>query len=271
MTDYYNTLGISKQATADEIKKSYRKLASQHHPDKGGDTKKFQEIEEAYRTLSDPEKRAQYDNPQPQHYGGMPPGFEDVFAQAFGQGFGDIFGNRRAQPIRNKNLNLQTYITLEDAFNGKELIADIQLPSGGNQTLEVKIPQGIRDGTVLRLSSMGDDSIPNAPRGDIHLSVHITQHQIFQRSNDDLVMTLLLNCLEAVVGCVRRFDTIDGRTLEMNIPAGTQHGQVMSVQGHGMPNMSDNRMRGRLLLNISLYVPKNITESQKDLIRQIIS
>jgi molecular chaperone DnaJ len=84
-------------------------------------------------------------------------------------------------------------------------------------------------------------------------------------------MTLQLNCLEAVVGCVRRFDTIDGRTLEMNIPAGTQHGQVMSVQGHGMPNMSDNRMRGRLLLNISLYVPKNLTDSQKDLIRQLIS
>jgi len=271
MADYYNTLGVSKQANADEIKKAYRKLASQHHPDKGGDTQKFQEIEEAYRTLSDPEKRQHYDNPQPQFGGGVPPGFEDIF-NAFGNNpFGDMFGARRAQPVRNRTLNLQTYITLEDAFHGKELIANIQLPSGRDQMLEVKIPAGIRDGTVLRLSGMGDDSIPNVPRGDIHLSVHVNQHPVFQRSNDDLLMTLQLNCLEAIVGTTQRFDTIDGKTLEMNIPPGTQHGQVMSVQGHGMPNMSDNRMRGRLLLNVSLSVPKNLTEAQKDLIRQIIS
>jgi curved DNA-binding protein len=275
MADYYNTLGVSKQANADEIKKAYRKLASQHHPDKGGDTQKFQEIEEAYRTLSDPEKRQQYDNPQPQFGsgfgGGVPPGFEDVFSQAFGHGFGDIFGARRAQPVRNRTLNLLTYITLEDAFNGKELIANIQLPSGRDQMLEVKIPAGIRDGTVLRLAGMGDDSIGNIPRGDIHLSVHVNQHPVFQRSNDDLLMALQLNCLEAIVGCTKRFDTIDGRTLEINIQPGTQHGQVMSVQGHGMPNMSDNRMKGRLLLNISIIIPKNLTEEQKNIIRQIIS
>jgi curved DNA-binding protein len=272
--DYYNILGVDRSASQDDIKKAYRKLAAKHHPDRGGDTAKFQEISAAYDTLGNPDKKAQYDNPQPQgfqQYGGMPPGFEDVFAQAFGHGFGDIFGQRRQQPVRNRTLNLQTYITLEEAFSGKELIANIQLPSGRDQMLEVKIPAGIRDGTVLRLAGMGDDSVGNVPRGDIHLSVHINQHPIFQRSNDDLVMTLQLNCLEAIVGTTQRFDTIDGKTLEMNIPAGTQHGQVMSVQGHGMPNMSDSRMRGRLLLNISLSVPKNLTEEQKNLIRQILS
>jgi curved DNA-binding protein len=273
--DYYNILGVDRSASQDDIKKAYRKLAAKHHPDRGGDTAKFQEISAAYDTLSNPDKKAQYDNPQPQggfqQYGGMPPGFEDVFAQAFGQGFGDIFGARRAQPVRNKTLNLQTYISLEEAFNGKELIANIQLPSGRDQMLEVKIPAGIRDGTVLRLAGMGDDSIGNAPRGDIHLSIHLNQHPIFQRSNDDLLMTLQLSCLEAIVGCTKRFDTIDGRTLEINIQPGTQHGQVMSVQGHGMPNMSDNRMKGRLLLNISITIPRNLTEEQKDLIRQIIS
>jgi curved DNA-binding protein len=272
--DYYNILGVDRSASQDDIKKAYRKLAAKHHPDRGGDTAKFQEISAAYDTLGDPEKKAQYDNPQPQggfqQYGGMPPGFEDVFAQAFGQGFGDIFG-RRSQPVRNKTLNLQTYISLEDAFNGKELIANIQLPSGRDQMLEVKIPAGIRDGTVLRLAGMGDDSIGNVPRGDIHLSVHVNQHPIFQRSNDDLLMTMQINCLEAIVGCNKRFDTIDGRTLEINIQPGTQHGQVMNVQGHGMPNMSDNRMKGRLLLNISITIPKNLTEEQKNIIRQIIS
>lgn len=274
MADYYNILGVDRSASQDDIKKAYRKLAAKHHPDRGGDTAKFQEISAAYDTLSDPNKRSQYDNPQPQgfhQHGGMPPGFEDIFSQAFGNGFGDIFGNRRAQPARNRTLNLQTYITLEEAFSGKELIANIQLPSGRDQMLEVKIPAGIRDGTVLRLAGMGDNTVPNVPRGDIHLSVHINQHQLFQRSNDDLLMALQLNCLEAIVGCTKRFDTIDGRTLEMNIPPGTQHGQVMSVQGHGMPNMSDNRMRGRLLLNVALTVPNNLTDAQKDLIRQIIS
>ena len=187
--DYYNILGVSKQAGADEIKKAYRKLASQHHPDKGGDTKKFQEVEEAYRTLSDPEKRQQYDNPQPQFGGGgfgggVPPGFEDIFS-AFGGGpFGDMFG-RRQQPQRNKTLNMQTNVSLEEAFSGKNLMATVVLPSGKEQLIDVKIPAGIQDGVTLRLSGMGDDSIPNIPRGDIHLTVHVQPHSTFIRQGDD--------------------------------------------------------------------------------------
>lgn len=275
MADHYSTLGVAKNATADEIKKAFRKLASQHHPDKGGDTAKFQEIQAAYDTLSDPEKRQQYDNPAPQgfhQYGGMPPGFEDMMSQMFGGGspFGDIFG-RRPQPVRNRTLNLQTQVTLEEAFTGKDLIANVTLPSGRDQLLEVKIPAGVRDGTVLRLSGMGDDSVSNMPRGDIHLSVHVMPHRKFERRNDDLVTGIDVNCLEAIVGCSKQFDTIDGKTLEINIPPGTQPGQIMSVQGYGMPLMSDPRMKGRMLLNINVIVPRTLTEDQKDLIRQIIS
>ena len=273
MADYYNTLGVSREASADEIKKAYRKLASQHHPDKGGDTKKFQEVEEAYRTLSDPDKKAQYDNPRPQfdgfqQYGGMPPGFEDLM-RGFGP-FGDIFG-RRPQPVRNRTLNLQTQVTLEEAFRGKDLIANINLPSGRDQLLEVKIPAGVRDGNVLRLSGMGDDSVGNVPRGDIHLAVHVMPHNRFERKNDDLYINLDVSCLEAIVGCSKQFDTIEGTTLEINIPAGTQPGQIMSVQGYGMPLMSDPRMRGRLMLQINITIPRTLTDDQKDLIRQIIS
>ena len=131
--NYYETLGVSKNATPDEIKRAFRKLASQHHPDKGGDTQKFQEIQAAYDTLGDPEKKAAYDNPQPQfqQFGGMPSGFEDIF-NAFGGGnpFGDMFGRRpqRQQP-RNKTLNLQTGISLEDAFFGKDLTLSVTLPT----------------------------------------------------------------------------------------------------------------------------------------------
>jgi len=273
MTDYYSTLGVGKNATAEEIKKAYRKLASQHHPDKGGDKQRFQEIQAAYDTLSDPNERAKYDNPQPQMGGfhfshnGMPPGFEDIFAQAFGQDhpFANMFGRRNVQ--RNRHLNLQTSITLEEAFNGKELIANITLPSGREQTLQIKIPPGVQDGTTLRLSGMGDDTFPNAPRGDIHLNIVVTPHPIFQRRGDDLVQSVNINCIEAMLGKIISINTIEGKTLNVTIEPGTQHGSVMSVQGHGMPNINDTRFRGRLLLEITVSIPNNLTAQQRELLK----
>lgn len=277
MTDYYQTLGVDRSASQDDIKRAYRGLASKHHPDKGGDTVKFQEIQAAYATLSDPQKKEEYDNPRPQFHGGggggMPAGFEDIFSQMFGGGngnpFGDVFG-RRPQPVRNRNLNLQTQITLEEAFHGKELIATIQLPSGRDQVLEVKIPAGVSDGITLRLAGMGDDSVSNAPRGDIHLSIHVMPHRVYQRQGDDLVKSLSVSCLDAIIGKSVQFDTIDGKTLEVMINPGTQHGQTLAVQGYGMPNMANAYMKGRLLLNINITVPTNLTESQKELIKQIV-
>ena len=278
MTDYYQTLGVDRSASQDDIKRAYRGLASKHHPDKGGDTVKFQEIQAAYATLSDPQKKEEYDNPRPQFHGGggggMPQGFEDIFSQMFGGGaspFGDMFGQRRQQPVRNRTLNLQTQITLEEAFHGKELIATIQLPSGRDQVLEVKIPAGVSDGVTLRLAGMGDDSVSNSPRGDIHLSVHVMPHSAYQRQGDDLIRGLRVNCLDAILGKTMQFDTIDGRTLEVNIQPGTQHGQTLAVAGYGMPNMSNSFMKGRLLLQINITVPTNLTATQKELVKQIIS
>jgi len=271
--DHYSTLGVDRNASPEDIKRAYRKLASQHHPDKGGDKAKFQDIQAAYDTLSNPDKKSQYDNPMPQgfhHQGNMPHGFEDVFAHMFGNGnpFGDVFG-RRPQPVRNRTLNLQTQISLEDAFHGKDMIATIQLPSGRDQILEIKIPAGVADGTTLRLAGMGDDSIGNMPRGDIHLSVHVMPHQEYQRQGDDLVKPLKINCIDAMLGKTVQFTTIDNRTLEINIAPGTQHGQTLAVQGYGMPNMSNSYMKGRLLLNINITIPTSISEDQKHLLRQI--
>lgn len=273
MADYYSTLGINKTAGQDEIKKAYRRLASQHHPDKGGDTAKFQQIEEAYRILSDPEKRQQYDNPAPQgfqQFGGMPPGFEDMMSQMFGGGgFGDIFGRQRyQQPQRNRTLNIQTTITLEEAFYGKDLIATLGLPSGREQMIEVKIPAGVQDGTVLRLSQMGDDTLQNVPRGDIHLTVNISAHNVLQRQGDDLVLELDVNCIDAILGKTFFIDTIDKKTLELSLKAGTQHGQIMAANGYGMPKMNDHRFRGRLLIVINIKIPTNLTEAQKQLLKE---
>jgi DnaJ-class molecular chaperone len=277
--DHYSTLGVNKNATPDEIKKAYRSLASKHHPDKGGDTAKFQEIQTAYATLSDPDKRAEYDNPSPfgtradggwQQAGGFPPGFEDIFAHFGGGGnpFGNMFGGGRPHVHRNRTLNIQTTISLEEAFHGKDLIATVGLPSGREQVIEIKIPSGVQDGTVLRLSQMGDDSIPNIPRGDIHLTINIHNHAKFQRQGDDLICGLTINCFDAIIGKTVQLETLDGKTLEVLIKPGTQHGQLMAAAGYGMPKMNDNRFKGRLLISINISIPTDLSEVKKQILRE---
>lgn len=271
--NYYETLGVSKNATPDEIKRAFRKLASQHHPDKGGDTRRFQEIQQAYDVLSDPQKRQQYDNPQPQfqQFGGMPPGFEDIFSAFGGMGgpFGDIFGRHQQRPQRNRNLSLQAQISLEDAHNGKDLTISVMLPSGREQVCEIKIPKGIQDGTTLRLANMGDDSMPNLPRGDIHLTIHIVPHHIFQRQGDDLVRPLEVNALDAILGKSYNIETIDKKILEVKIKPGTQPGTILAAHGYGMPNINDNRFVGRMLIQINIKIPTDFTEEQLTKLREI--
>ena len=276
MTDYYKTLGVDRSANDQDIKTAYRRLASQHHPDKGGDKAKFQEIQQAYDTLSDPDKRGQYDNPQPQFGGGGPGGFEFHFGgsggfdQMFGQGhpFGDIFGFGRNRHPTNRNIQLQTAISLEDAFNGKEVIASVTLPSGREQTVNIKIPPGIHEGTTLRLAGMGDDTVPGAPRGDILLSVHIQGHPVFQRQGDDLIQEIEINSIDAMLGSVVNILSIDNKQLETTIPAGVQQDSVLSLNNYGMPNFNNSAHRGRLLVRIKIKTPV-LSEDQKNNLRKL--
>jgi curved DNA-binding protein len=275
MNDYYQTLGVQKGATDDEIKKAYRKLAMKHHPDRGGKQEEFQKIQEAYATLGDAQKRQQYDNPAPQgfsQFGGMPPGFEDLFRGGGGfEQFSDMFGFGRAQrrPVKNRDISLETQITLEEAYTGKTIMANVQLPSGRDQVLEIKVPPGIQSGQRLRLQGLGDDSNPAINRGDIYISVHLARHDKFERNGDDLITAITISAWDAMLGKETVIKTLDGRNLEVTIPAGTQPGSTLRLAGYGMPNVHDGRYKGNIMIHVNVTIPTNLTDGQKDMIKQI--
>ena len=266
MTDYYTILGIEKTASKEEIKAAYRKLASQHHPDRGGDTKKFQEIQAAYDTLNDSEKKYQYDNLQSQNlnqkFNDIPDFFKDFFN--FHNFNGNVF-----RDTRNKNLNLKVEISLEDAFFGKSLISNVKLPSGKDQIIDIKIPPGIPSNSTLRIQGIGDDTVKNLPRGDIFLTVDIKPHPIFKRLDDDLETVVQLTCFEAILGKQLTIETIDNKTLVVNIPSGSQHNQIFSVPNYGMINNSTNS-RGRLFIKLNIVIPTDLSEEQKTILKNFI-
>jgi molecular chaperone DnaJ len=271
--DHYQTLGINRSASQDEIKRAYRKLASQHHPDKGGDTKKFQEIQTAYDVLGNDQKRAEYDNPQPQgmhfNFNGndVPPGFEQFFA-GFGP-FGNMFGQRPQQrQQRNRDLNFHTRITLEEAFDGKEMLVNFFKANGEEKMFNVKIPAGIHNGMTVRLKGVGDDSVSNMPPGDVLLTVEVIPHSEFRREGDDLIRNIEISVIDALLGKEVLIKTIDGKTFTGNIPAGTQPDSMLGVPNQGMPNVNNSNSRGRLLLQIKMIVPQ-LTEEQKTNLRKI--
>jgi DnaJ-class molecular chaperone len=278
--DYYNTLGINKDATPEDIKKAYRSLASKHHPDKGGDTATFQKVQEAYATLSDPQKRAAYDNPSPfgqnsnggwqQANAGVPPGFEQFFSQ-FGPDLGAMFGhhfNPRSQ--KNRSINLQTEISLEEAYTGKTVIANYRLPTGSEKSFEVKIPAGVQNGMTLRIAGAGDDSIRQLPPGDAMLTITVRSHHVFERNGNDLIQQIELSAWDAILGRDLEIETIGKDRLTIRIREGTQPDAVLRIQGHGMPDVHNPSIKGNHMLIIKINIPSNLTEYQKNTIRSIL-
>ena len=272
--DYYSTLGLKRGASDADIKKAYRSMAMKHHPDRGGDEKKFKEISQAYDFLSDPEKRRMID-------AGMDPNQQGGFRQQgspfefhFGTGnmddlfgnFGFGFGQRPMQ--RNKTLNITVEVTLEDVLAGKDINAEIGIPGGRQKVINIQIPPGIEHGQQIRYEGMGDNSITNIRPGDLIVNVLIRNHATFKREGTSLIIEKQVNVWDALLGTSIIIETLDQKTLNINIPAGTQPDTVMSCRGEGLPHMR-TRQRGNLLIKIKIVVPKELTISQKQMIEQI--
>ena len=275
--DYYATLGLQRGASDADIKKAYRSLAMKHHPDRGGDEKKFKEINQAYEFLTNPDKRRIIDmggdpNAQPGMGGGFNQGpfefhfnhgnFEDIFG---GFGFGG-FGQRPMR--RNKTLNINVEITLEDVLHGKDINAEIGIPGGQKKMINIHIPAGIEHGQQIRYDGMGDNSISDIRPGDLIVNVLIRQHPYFKREGVNIIYDQEISVWDALLGTSIDIKTIEGRTLNINVPAGTQSETILSCRGEGLPHMR-HKVRGNLLIRIKVLIPKTLSAKQIDQIKQI--
>jgi curved DNA-binding protein len=249
-------------------------MAMKHHPDRGGDQNKFKEISTAYEALTDPDKKRIIDmggdpNAQPGAGFGQSP-FEFHFNTG---NINDIFGNFGfggfgGQPQRrNKSLNINVEISLEDILNGKDINAEIGIPGGKNKIINIAIPPGIENGQQIRYEGMGDNSIPSLRPGDLIVNVIVRPHPVFQREGTSLILEKEVTVCDAILGSFLEIKTLDNKTLSINIPPGTQSGTVFSCKGEGLPHMR-NRQRGNLCIKIKVNIPKNLSPKQLELIQE---
>jgi len=257
MTDYYQTLGVDRNAAPDAIKKAYRRLASQHHPDKGGDKAKFQEIQSAYDTLSDPQKRALHDNPRPQfnniNMGGQGFDFQTIF---------DVFGARFQHPGHQRmqqQARMSLWITLPDvAVAGKKTIS--VGTQQGTMTVEIEIPVGINDGDTVQYSGIGPNGM------DLLITFRIHPSPQWERHGFNLITEHVINIWDLIVGAEVQLRDILGNTLSLTVPAGTQPGTTFRLRGRGLTQRGGEF--GDLLVRVQATIPKDIPKNIIDAIQQ---
>ena len=278
---HYATLGVNETADANEIKRAYRKLASQHHPDKGGDTKKFQEVEEAYRVLSDPAQREQYDHQRRNPGGGfrftvnghemsgMPPGMDDILRQ-FGFPGGHPFGGMHQQPRRNKDLRVDIPVTLASTLEDQKKTVSVQTTNGQRENVEITIPRGAQSGTQIKYPGLGDNFFATLPRGDLYVLVHMQPHPPFEVHDLNVVTTVHVDCLRATTGGEVTVEGIDGSTFVLALTPGTQPNTTLRIRNHGVWQIHGST-RGDLHVKIAITVPRNLTNEQLQTIREIQS
>ena len=247
--DYYKTLGVPKNATQDDIKRAYRKLAKEHHPDRGGNQKLFQQINEAHDTLKDPEKRRQYDNPQPRADFNMnAQNMNDIFSTFFG-------GGMQQRMRRNRDVTINVRVSLQDVMTGKDVIGKYRLNSGREEVANIKIPAGVEDNLVMQYKGLGDNIIPNMPRGNLNVKVTVEKHPTFVRDRSHLRTKCSINVLELILGTEVIITNLLGEHVKVRIPKGTNPGTILSIAGHGLPDMNTGRA-GNMYLEIKGITPK---------------
>jgi len=296
--DYYKSLGVSKDASAGEIKKTYRKLALKYHPDHASGDKakeeKFKQISEAYAVLSDAEKRKKYDT-----YGSE--GFQQHFSQEDifrGSNIEDIlkefgfggrkmggggkrfsfnpesmfnFGGGRRQPtaqVKGSDMEYEISLTLSEIATGISKNLSFQNPSGGTETITVKIPKGMISGKKLRLVGHGQPSPYGGPSGDLYIKSRILDDPKFKLKEFDLYLNREIKFTDALLGTQISVPTLSGKQLSLKIPPGTKHKSKMRLAGNGIPHMKGGGS-GDLYVEIHVIMPKKLNKKQKQLIESL--
>jgi curved DNA-binding protein len=297
--DYYKILGVNKNATDAEIKKAYRKLAMQYHPDhtKGDKASedKFKKVSEAYAVLSDKEKRKQYDQ-----FGSE--GFqqrysqEDIFRgfdlgdilKEFGFSGGNIFGRRgggarfsfggggapfgdftdqRAARAKGSDLVYELPLTVREVITGTSKTISFE-HKGRAERLTVKIPKGMVDGKKLRLAGKGEESPYGGQPGDLFVQSKVIEDPMYSVKGQDLITHRTVKLTDAILGTTLDIPTPDGKDLSLKVPPGTRPGTKMRLGGHGLPTMKGNK-RGDLYVQIQVEIPKKLTDDQKRLVEEL--
>lgn len=296
--DYYSVLGVSRQATPEEIKKAYRKLAMKLHPDKNPGDKaaeeKFKEASEAYDVLSDAKKKQTYDqfghagfqggpgpgNPFGQGFGGFQgsgePGqeaFQDMFSDFFGEFFtGDPNARRGGfrQEQRGADLRYTLTITLEEAATGTEKRISFVRHRGGKEDtakLSITVPAGVKAGQRLKLRGEGDGPGGNTKPGDLYVIVNFQDHVLFKRKDNDVLMELPIPFVEALLGTQIEVPTLTGKAM-LNVPAGTHPGQIFRLKGKGFPDIG-GYAAGDMLIKVIIDVPNKVTEEERQALEKL--
>ena len=292
--DYYSILGVAKTATADEIKKAFRKLAVKYHPDKTrGDkaaNEKFKELNEANQVLSDPEKRKKYDQfgadwKNYEETGARPGGFDwskyagsgntqkqrmnatefesmfssgddiDLFELLFGERGGKRPGRRRTA-YKGEDLNAETTLSLEEAYHGSTRLIELE-----GQTIRVSIPPGIADNQILRIPGKGMAGVNGGGAGDLYLTVNIAPHREFQREGDDLHCDSSVDLYTALLGGKALVTTIKGAVM-VDIPKETSNHKVLRLHGLGMPVFGKKNTFGDLFVRVDIQLPDHLSPEE---------
>lgn len=287
--DYYKTLGVRRDASDEEIRKAFRRLARKFHPDVAKDKaegeRRFKEINEAYEVLGDPEKRRQYDaigaQGMPEGMGGtgfggaVPPGgwdyqfsgtgFSDFFEQFFGRhargvaGFGAA-GGRAARSGRGRDIEADLLVTLEEVLRGAERTVTLRRRDASDRRVTIRIPAGVREGQRLRVRGEGETGAGGSESGDLFLYVHFERHPFFQAHGADLLCTLDLAPWEAVLGASVTLPGLEGR-VRLTVPPGTTEGEELVARGMGLPGARDQR--GDLRATVRIRVPAHATAEER--------